>query len=335
MTSAPARPVTSVDVARATGLSQATVSRALNGGIVSEATRERVLESARELGYRPNDVARGLVTRRTGTVGVIVSDILNPFYPEFLEALTAALGAHGVRMLLQNGADGEDAALETLQRQRVDGVIVTGATERSTGVRELAASGFPIVLAHRTLALPVDTVESDNAAGAALVAEHLYARGAQRVGVLAGDPTASTARQRTAGFAHRAQRLGLEVETVEAGFEATGAAAAARRMLSALDRPDAVVAHNDTIAIAALNVARELGLAVPEDVAIVGFDDIAAAGWPIVGLTTVRQPTALMAARAVELLVERIADPALPARHEVLPVELVERASTARSGGAR
>jgi LacI family transcriptional regulator len=326
------RAVTSVDVARATGLSQATVSRALNGGVVSASARERVLAASRDLGYRPNDVARGLVTRRTGTIGVVVSDILNPFYPEFLEALAAALGGRGERMLLQNaasgGAHGEADALEALLRQRVDGIIVTAATDGSSAVRELVASGFPVVLAHRTLPIAADAVESDNARGAALLAELLHRRGYRAVAVLEGDRGTSTARQRNEGFAARARELGLGVRTVPAGFDASAALLAARALLSAPERPTAVVGHNDTIALAALNAARELGLRVPEDVAVAGFDDIAAAGWPIVGLTTVRQPTARMAERAVALLASRIADPSLPPRREVLPVELVERAST-------
>ncbi|GAA2081253.1 LacI family DNA-binding transcriptional regulator [Pseudolysinimonas kribbensis] len=328
-------PVTSVDVARATGLSQATVSRALNGGVVSAAARERVLAASRDLGYRPNDVARGLVTRRTGTVGVVVSDILNPFYPEFLEALGAALGARGGRMLLQNaasgGAEGEATAIESLLRQRVDGIIVTAATDDSSAVRELVASGFPVVLAHRTLPIAVDTVESDNAGGAALMAELLHRRGHRTVGVLEGDPGTSTARQRGEGFAARARELGLTVQTTPAGFAASTARVAADAMLSRGERPTAIVGHNDTIALAALNAARELGLRVPRDVAVAGFDDIAAAGWAIVGLTTVRQPTARMAQRAVDLLAGRIEDPSLPPRREVLPVELIERTST---GGA-
>jgi LacI family transcriptional regulator len=322
------RPATSVDIARSLGLSQATVSRALNGGAVSEATRRRVVAASESLGYRPNDVARGLVTQSTRTVGVVVSDVLNPFYPEFLEALTAALDRQGRRMLLQDAALGEDAALEALLRHRVDGIIMTAATGRSSVVRDLVASGFPLVLAHRSLEVDADIVESDNRRGAGRVAELLHRLGHRRIGVLEGDGSASTTRQRAAGFRERAGELGLDVETAVAGFDPDGAAAAARRLLDRPDRPTAVFGHNDTIAIAALNAAAELGLRVPDDLAVVGFDDIRAAGWPIVGLTTVRQPIALMARHAVELLDARIAGPAAPRRHVVLDTQLVERAST-------
>jgi LacI family transcriptional regulator len=328
------RAVTSVDVARAVGMSQATVSRALNGGTVSEATRERVLAVANELGYRMNHVARGLVTRRTGLIGVVVSNILNPFYPEFIEAVAGALEVSGARMLLQNagGPGAEEVALEVLLGQRVDGILITAATDESRGVRDLAASGFPVVLAHRTLDLAVDTVESDNLAGAAAAADLLHRRGHRRVGMLAGDPGTSTARQRGAGFTRRAAGLGLEVRAADAGFATGPALDAAAALLRAADRPTAVFCHNDTIALAVLNVARELGLRVPEDIAVIGFDDTAAAGWPIVSLTTVRQPIPRMATRAVELLTERIAAPDLAPRHEVLPVELVERSSTQGEG---
>jgi LacI family transcriptional regulator len=328
-----ARPATSVDIARAVGLSQATVSRALNGGVVSEAARERILVAARDLGYRPNDVARGLKTRRTGVIGVVVSDILNPFYPEFLQALGSALTVRGERMLLQSGAgagaeDREAEAVEALIRRRVDGIIATGATDASATLRELAASGYPVVLAHRTLPIDADTIESDNVAGAARVAGLLHSHGHRDVAVIAGDPGASTAQQRAIGFERRAAELGMTVRHEPGGFDADAASGAAMRVLGSGSRPTAVFGHNDTIAIAVLNVARRLGIDVPGELAVVGFDDIAAAGWPIVGLSTVRQPTAALAERAVELLTARLQEPDAAPRHEVLPIELVERTTT-------
>lgn len=330
MAKAPGRPPTSVDIARAAGTSQATVSRALNGGRVAAATRERILAISRELGYTPNATARAMVTSRTGLVGVVVSDITNPFYPEFLEEIAACLGARRQHMLLQNAAGGDEAdAVDLLLQQRVDGIVFTAAVEGSQAVAGLVARRFPVVLANRVTDAGCDTVEGDNAAGAAAVVDHLAELGHRRIAVLAGTPGASTSAQRLDGLRRRLAALGLPpARVVPADFHYDDGVRAATALLTGPEPPTAIVGQNDLLAFAALNAAAALGVPVPERLSVVGFDDVRQASWPTLGLTTVRQPLADMAARSVELLNERIADPALPPRHEVLPATLVVRSTT-------
>ncbi|SDS08954.1 LacI family DNA-binding transcriptional regulator [Jiangella sp. DSM 45060] len=319
------RPPTSVDVARAAGTSQATVSRALNGGRVAAATRDRILAISRELGYTPNAAARSMVTSRTGLVGVVVSDLTNPFYPEFLDEIAACLGARRQHMVLQNAGD----SVELLLQQRVDGIVFTAAVEGSAAVADLVARRFPVVLANRVVDAACDTVEGDHPAGAAAVVDHLAGLGHRRIAVLAGLPGASTSARRLAGIRSRLSSLGLPVaDVVETGFDYARAVAAATSLLTGSSPPTAIVGLNDQVAFAALNAAAALGVAVPAQLSVAGFDDVRQASWPTIGLTTVRQPQAAMAARSVALLNERIDDPALPPRHEVLPAELVVRTTT-------
>ncbi|PZF80216.1 LacI family DNA-binding transcriptional regulator [Jiangella anatolica] len=319
------RPPTSVDIARAAGTSQATVSRALNGGRVAAATRDRILAISRELGYTPNAAARAMVTSRTGLVGVVVSDLTNPFYPEFLEEIAACLGARRQHMLLQNAGE----SVELLLQQRVDGIVFTAAVEGSAAVEDLVARRFPVVLANRVLDAGCDTVEGDHAAGAAAVVDHLASLGHRRIAVLAGLAGASTSAKRLAGLRTSLSSRGLPpADVVETGFDYDRAVEAATALLTGSRPPTAIVGLNDQVAFAALNAAAALGVPVPSRLSVVGFDDVRQASWPVLGLTTVRQPLAGMAARSVALLNERIDDPALPPRHEVLPADLIVRSTT-------
>lgn len=319
------RPPTSVDIARAAGTSQATVSRALNGGRVAAATRDRILAISRELGYTPNAAARSMVTSRTGLVGVVVSDLTNPFYPEFLEEIAGSLAARGQHMLLQNAG-----SVELLLQQRVDGIVFTAAVEGSAEVADLAARRFPVVLANRVVDAGCDTVEGDHPAGAAAVVDHLAGLGHRRIAVLAGLPGASTSARRLDGIRRRLAERGLAPPDVrETGFDYDRAVHAATDLLTAAaEPPTAIVGLNDQVAFAALNAAAALGVAVPRELSVAGFDDVRQASWPTLGLTTVRQPLAAMAARSVALLNERIDEPDLPPRHEVLPADLVVRRTT-------
>ncbi|SDU87682.1 LacI family DNA-binding transcriptional regulator [Jiangella alkaliphila] len=318
------RPPTSVDIARAAGTSQATVSRALNGGRVAAATRDRILAISRELGYTPNAAARSMVTSRTGLVGVVVSDLTNPFYPEFLEEIAAAVAARGQHMLLQNAG-----SVELLLQQRVDGIVFTAAVEGSAEVADLAARRFPVVLANRVVDAGCDSVEGDHPAGAAAVVDHLAELGHRRIAVLAGLPGASTSARRLDGIGRRLAERGLPPPDVrETGFDYDRAVDAATDLLTAAAPPTAIVGLNDQVAFAVLNAAAALGVAVPGELSVAGFDDVRQAAWPTLGLTTVRQPLAAMAARSVALLNERIDEPGLPPRHEVLPADLIVRRTT-------
>ncbi len=330
--SARRRPTTSVDIARLAGMSQATVSRALNGGVVSEATRQRILTITEELGYSPNAIARGLVMSKTGLIGVVVSDITNPFYPEFLEELAARLAGLQQHMLLQNVAGGtEKEAVDILLRQRVDGIIFTTATELSDAVRDLVERRFPIVLTNRVIDAACYTVEGDNVAGGAAVVDHLLALGHRRIGAIEGAGTTSTALQRSSGFRHELERRGVAYRpelVAQTDFSYDAAYGAAVKLLSLAEPPTALFCHNDLIAFATLNAAKSLGMDVPGRLSVVGFDNTRQSGWESVNLTTVSQPVAEMAARSVELLELRIADPTLGPRHERFPSHLIVRGTT-------
>lgn len=327
--------VTSRDVARLAGVSQMTVSRVLqDNGKVAPQTRERVLAAMREAGYRPHAAARTMRTRRTSTVGVVVADITNPFYPQLLEAVAEALDAAGQRMVLWNGPDGS-GALESLDEGTVDGLIFTTVTGATSQLADAVNRADPIVLLHRGLdELACDQVTTDNAAGGRAVADYLVATGHTRIGFLRGPELPSTARNREQGFRERLAELGHPLAdelSAPGGFAHDVARSAMRELLERADPPTAVFCANDLTALGAVDGAVSLGRRVPADVWVVGYDDIALTAWDSYDITTVRQPIAEMARAAVRLLLDRIGDRGLPPRQECFPGELVVRGSTART----
>ncbi|GAA2351217.1 LacI family DNA-binding transcriptional regulator [Saccharopolyspora halophila] len=327
--------VTSRDVARLAGVSQMTVSRVLqDSDRVAAQTREKVLEAMREAGYRPHAAARTMRTRRTSTIGVVVADITNPFYPQLLEAVSTALKSAGQRMVLWNGPDGA-GALESLDEGTVDGLIFTTVTEASAQLAEAVERGEPIALLHRGLdELDCDQVTTDNTGGGRAVADYLIAAGHRRIGFLAGPELPSTARHREHGFRDRLVELGQALDeflVVPGGFAHDMARAAMRGLLALDDPPTAVFCANDLTALGAVDGAVSAGKRVPDDVWVVGYDDIALTAWDSYDITTVRQPIAEMARAAVDLLLERVEDRGLAARKRCFASELVVRGSTART----
>lgn len=327
--------VTSRDVARLAGVSQMTVSRVLqDNGKVAPQTRERVLAAMRDAGYRPHAAARTMRTRRTATVGVVVADITNPFYPQLLEAVAEALDAAGQRMVLWNGPDGS-GALESLDEGTVDGLIFTTVTEATPQLSDAVARAEPIVLLHRGLdELDCDQVTTDNAAGGRAVADYLVATGHTRIGFLRGPELPSTARHREHGFRERLAELGHPLPedlSAPGGFAHDVARSAMRDLLDRADPPTAVFCANDLTALGAVDGAVSLGRRVPEDVWVIGYDDIALTAWDSYDITTVRQPIAEMARAAVARLLERIGDRDLPTRRDCFPSELLVRGSTAHT----
>lgn len=329
--------VTSRDVAQLAGVSQMTVSRVLQGSSrVAPQTREKVLAAMQQAGYRPHAAARTLRTRRTSTVGVVVADITNPFYPQLLEAVGRALEEAGLRMVLWNAPDpSADGALRALHENTVDGLIFTTATKASAELAEVAGRGDPVVLLHRGLdELDCDQVTTDNLAGGRAVADYLVRCGCSRIGFLRGPELPSTARDRERGFRDRLAELGRPLApelTADGGFDHDRARAAVRDLLAAAEPPTAVFCANDLTALGAVDGAVAAGRRVPEDVWVVGYDDIAMTAWDSYDITTVRQPIAEMARAAVRLLLERIEDRGLPPRNQRFPSELVVRGSTAHT----
>jgi LacI family transcriptional regulator len=329
--------VTSRDVARAAGVSQATVSRVLSSGTnVREETRLRVLEAMRTVGYAPNAAAQSMKTGRTGSVGVVVSDLTNPFHPQLLEALGGAFDRAGLRMTVWIADAKNDAALQAIRERSIDGVVFTTATTQSQELIDALDRRSPVVLLNRAVpGLECDQVASDNVVGGEVVADYLLAHGRTRAAFVGGTPLASTLADRRTGFGDRMATAGFPLADTSIAHGDYSHASGYRSMTELLDSGaeiDAVFCSNDVLAFGALDVARARGLRVPEDLWVVGYDDTDMASWESFDLTTVRQDVSQMAELGADLLVRRMADPVRPVERVVLTPDLVVRGSTAHAG---
>ena len=328
------RKVTSQDVARRAGVSQSAVSRVFTpGASFSEKTAAKVRKAAGELGYRPNVLARSLITGRSRIIGLVVAYLENYFYPEALEKLSNALQEKGYHLLVflarQTAGDVEDILQEILDYQ-VDGIIVASVALSSQLATRCRAAGIPVVLFNRSQDGPrLPTVTSGNFSGGREIARFLTAGGHRRFGYIAGWEGASTQRDREAGFRAGLREAGTGLCAREAGdYQFGRAREAARRMFRDAERPDAVFVANDHMAFATMDVLRfELGLRVPGDVSVIGFDDVPPAAWPAYDLTTVRQEASAMVAETVSMLIANIENPDIAPRHVCLPARLIPRAS--------
>ena len=329
--------VTSKDIAKELGVSQSTVSRALRGDSrVAASTLKRVVEAAQRRNYTPNLAARSLITRKTRTVGVVVADITNPFYPELLDILHNEFALADYRTILLN--ERTDAQLEQHVAELINGGAVDGLVYVSAILgMPLPGRGFsarPVVLLNREICSETtDTVVSDNRGGGRAVAEALVNLGHRRIALIAGPENTSTSRDRELGFTEQLRALGapLDERMRRVGqFSHKSGYQWCLDLLAADERPTAVFAANDVIAFGALDAARRLRVRVPEELSIVGFDDIDMASWEGFNLTTARQPLAEMARTAARLLLERIqSDEPLAPRRRVFPVKLVHRSTLA------
>jgi LacI family transcriptional regulator len=328
--------VTSHDIAREAGVSQSTVSRALRGDPrVAPETLERVREVARSLQYAPNAAARSLITRQTNTVAVIVTEIKNPFYPQLLDTLHDELTLSGYRTVLLNERSDihtSEGLVPEVQRGSVDGVVCVSLPLATKLPRTLAAHGLAVVLLNRTIDDPVpDRVVSDNVAGAGMAAQELLALGHRRIATIAGPKNSSTGRDRDRGFRAGLERAGHlfdERYHRTSDYSHQGGYQWGVDLLRQERRPTAIFCANDVVAFGVLDAAKALGLAVPGDVSVIGYDDIEMASWEVFGLTTVRQPLEPMAKSAARLLLERMEEPRRETRMQVFPVGLVRRSTT-------
>lgn len=329
--------VTSQDVARAVGVSQATVSRVFAGrGNVQSATAEQVRRKASELGYRPNVMARAMRTSRTGTVGVVVSRLANPLYPLMLQTLGPMMVKAGLRMVVWSVDESDEKfAIDAVKERSVDGVLMMTATPESSALREVVNSGLPVVLINRVVdGLPLDQVESDNLTGGARVAEYFVAAGRRRIAMISGPQAPSTIRNRDQGFREKLSEQGMSLNeqltvyienfSYQAGFNA------AMRLLELAEPPDTIFCANDVLALGARDAARRRDIRVPDDLWLVGYDDIEMSAWDAFDLTTVRQPVDMMCQIATERLVARIGGSTQAPTKTVVPNELIIRGSTNR-----
>lgn len=311
--------VTSADVANRAGVSQSAVSRVFTpGASASLQTADKVRKAAAELGYRPNSLARAMVSGKTGIIGLVVAYFSNQFYPEAIEKLSKAMQERNYHLLVfmtsKTEGDVSEVVAEILDYQ-VDGIIAASVALSSDLSKRCASAGVPVVLFNRSQDdNSLSSVTSENYAGGRKVAEFLLASGHQRISYIAGWEGASTQRDRQAGFVDALTAKGHRLWSHEIGnFVMEDAQKAARKLFAkGLEQgPDAIFVANDHMAIAVMDTLRsELGIKVPEQVSVVGYDDVPAASWPSYDLTTVRQPTNRMVSATVDLLLGQIENPA-------------------------
>ncbi|MBT2496353.1 LacI family DNA-binding transcriptional regulator [Microbacterium sp. ISL-59] len=327
------RGVTSVDVARAAGVSQTTVSRIVNGHEgVSERVRAKVEAAIQQLDYRPNLSARSLVTSRTQTIGVVLGDPRNSYYAELLHTISDDLNRAGYRALILSGrADTTEDLARTLRETNVDGVILTTTLLSPDDEGRIVSLGVPAVTMGPGAVPDNDSISPDNVDGGRIAGRHLASLGHRRIGVIAGPLGTTSVRDRHEGFLSELEAAGVVFDPSlldVADLDYTRAFEAATRLLQLPEPPTALFCHNDLVAFGALNAAKALGIGVPDEVSVLGFDDVAMSSWQAFDLTTVRQPILDMAHGAVELLLARLAAPEQDAAHVLLPCSLVERSTT-------
>lgn len=328
--------VTSLQVAERAGVSQSAVSRVFSPGkSVSAKTAEKVRKAAKELGYRPNVLARSLITGKSRMIGLVVAYLENYFYPTALEKLSKSLQAEGYHVLVfmaSQTAGNIDDVLQEIIDYQVDGIIAMSVALSSDLSQQCQNAGVPVVLFNRSQDIDgVASVVSDNFDGGRQVAEFLVAGGHTRPGFIAGWEGASTQRDREAGFLAGLAAAGVPLAAREVGdFHTDRAKDAARKMFDcpADQRPDAVFVANDHMALAVMDVLRsEMNLTIPDDVSVIGYDDVPPAAWAAYDLTTVRQRANVMVDQTVDILLSRITDPTAPAPHIKIDSPLVVRSS--------
>lgn len=334
MTGVERRPSPTIkDVAELAGVSKSLVSLVMrDSDKVSDERRRAVLDAARRLGYRPNAMARSLVSQRSHVVGVTVSDLHNPFFTDVVDGISAAAEEAGYRALLNSGdriADREQVAVETFLQLRTDGLILLGTVVDEEAI-DRVGSEVPTVLASRaSTSTVVDSVVTDDRAGSAIAVEHLVGLGHRRIAHITGGKGAG-ARTRARGFRVAMKRHGLaeEARVVEGDYTETGGIRGVDQLLADGRPPTAVFAANDQAAIGALRALSEAGFDVPGDVSVVGYDDTYLAAFEHIDLTSVHQQRIAMGRAALNLLLERIDEGRTRARHVTLEPGLTVRGST-------
>ena len=325
--------VTSHDVARLAGVSQPTVSRALRDSPkVSEETKARVRQAARALGYVPSEVGRALSSGRTRRIGLLLTDLENHFYPHVIAPTHRQLELSGYQLVLQTESSDTGQVAERLIANGLDGVLLTTTTLDSLLPVRLRDRRLPFVYFNRTSpAVEADSATVEAETGLREAADEIAGLGHRRVGAIFGPSNTSTAQHREAALREALRAHGVEIaaaHTYRGPFDFATGFRGAQQLLDTEPRPSVIVCGNDVVALGALNAARTAGIQVPEELSVVGFDDLPEARWAIVQLTTVTFDLDAMARRAADLLVARIEDGAdLPYQHATFPTRLVKRAT--------
>jgi DNA-binding LacI/PurR family transcriptional regulator len=328
-------------VARRLGLSQSTISRAFSeGASIHPKTRELVIEAAKSLGYQPNIIARSLILRRTNIIAVVMANLTDPFYSTVLEQLALRIQSAGRQVLFFMIPPGKqvDDLLPSLLQYRVDAILIASATISSRTAGVCMAQRVPVVLFNRYVpGLRVAAICCDNAAGGRVVADLLWKTGHRRPAFVSGESDVTTNRDRFLGYSRRLNELGLPLHAHLTGGEFSYSAGyrAAQSAISSAKRPDSIFFASDIMAIGGIEAIRAAGLRVPDDISVVGFDDVPGASWPAYNLTTVRQPIEAMVGNAAGALGLNTPEIIKPSRKTLrLPVELIERGTVSKGRSA-
>jgi DNA-binding LacI/PurR family transcriptional regulator len=329
-------PATIRQVAALAGVSTATVSRVLaRSGRVSPELDAKVRSAAKQLNYQPNRAARNLRARHGSTVGVLIPDIQNLFFTAIVRGIDDEVTKFGYTLLLANSdgsAERERVYLDTFRAEGVAGLLAIPSQDDERAFRQFLDTGVPMVILDRTVHLPnVDLVSVTNRDGAIQAVEHLVGLGHRRIAMIGGLEAHNVGSDRRAGYIAALERAGIPPDPAlvkDGGFEREAARDAVIELLALSDPPTAIFSANNTMSLGVLQALHERGLHVPQDISVVGFDDMP---WQVAmqpPLTCVAQPTYDIGAMAARLLLERIADPTRPVRRVVLETSLVVRASS-------
>lgn len=324
--------VTAAEVARRAGVSRSAVSRAFTpGASVSIKARERILRAADHLGYRVNRLAQSLINARSNLIGLVGTDLQQPFHAEFLATLSGALLADGFQCMLLNAANAQrdmGALIARVLEYRVYAIVVMTGTPPARIVEECLDNGVPVILVNKLLpGLAVDTVLADHAAGGRLAAERLLAAGCRRLALVSSAARTASLTGRIDAFRTRAADAGVTVRLWEDGPTDYRSGRDAAVALLKEEPFDGVFCVTDLLALGFLDAARvKLRRRVPDDLSVIGFDDIPQAGWDAYRLTTFRQPVAKLTGAVMDVL-RRPKEPAAPHALTMVPVELVVRST--------
>jgi LacI family transcriptional regulator len=328
--------VTIRDVARTAGVSYATVSHVINNTrFVSPETRERVLAAMSQLDYRPNALARSLRKGKSQTVGLILPDSSNPFFAEIGRSIEDAAFELGYNVFLGNTEGDtrrERLYVDLFSKKQVDGIIFVAAGDEADSLRFLLSQEMPVVLVDRDLPnVEVDAVLTDNRQGGYLATRHLIERGHRRIACITGRSGVTPSADRFIGYRQALEEAGLPVDeslVVTGNYRPAAGLWAASSLLACQPRPSAIFALNDLMAVGALRAAAQAGCRVPEELAIIGYDDIELASFMSPALSTIAQPKAEIGRQATRILARRIANGHPPRSRVVLSPELIIREST-------
>ena len=324
-------------IAKKIGISASTVSRALrNSGYVRKELKEQIFAVAKEMEYEPNLVAVGLLSKQSYSLGLVLPDITNPYFPEIARGVEDAASKNGYNVFLCNtdGITSKEASyLKLLRSKQIDGVIFIAANEDPVGPRRLQKANIPIVLVDRRVDIQCDYVTADNFRGGFIATRHLLERGHRRIAVVTGPAKLSSSIQRLEGYKAALQDEGVKFSeslVIEGDYQAKGGYASASAFLSMNPRPTAVFVCNDLMAIGLMEAFEQYGVSVPKDCSIVGYDDTMLASVCRPKLTTVSQPKYEMGSLACEIMIDRLKRPDAKLMSEVFMPKLVIRESTIR-----